>query len=105
MLIALGIIFSYKVYANTSNPFVAQDKNYSEQLILTKSTYTDVELSSQPKKSKVLAVNVENRYLVKFGNDVSLEQINNFIMSYSYKIPVLKVQKIAASFSSDCLFK
>jgi len=86
MLIALGIIFPYKVYANTTNPFAAQDKNYSEQLLSTKSTYTEAELSSQPKKSEVLSVNGENRYLVKFGNDVSLEQINNLLMGYSYKI-------------------
>jgi len=86
LLIALGAIFPYKVYANTTNPFAAQDRNYKEQLLMTKSTYSEVKLSIQPNKSKVLGVNAENRYMVKFGNDVSLEQISHLITGYSYKI-------------------
>jgi len=86
MLIALGVILPNKVYANTTNPFEAQDKTYNEQLLLTKSTYIDAKPSIQAKKSEGLAVDAENRYLVKFGNDVSLEQINNLITGYSHKM-------------------
>ena len=86
MIVALGVAFPYKVYANTTNPFTEHDKSYNEQLLSTKSTYTEVKPSIRAKKDKILEINAENRYLVKFGEDVSLEQINHLINGYTYKI-------------------
>lgn len=87
LLVILFSIVPHEVYANIDKPFYEKDKNYDENIVLAKSKYTEKtlnelknKLTNPPKSSE------DKRYMVQFRGDISLDEINNLIEGYKYKI-------------------